>query len=96
MAADTAKLPPFRPLPYKGPNIEAIRGEGGVVYLRSREPMAKWWLHLAQTFWFSSSSLSKIMVSHLGHLVHRPSGMSSFLRSERSRGLLKMPMGRNG
>ena len=39
MAADTAKLPPFRPLPYKGPNIEAIRGEGGVVYLRSREPM---------------------------------------------------------
>jgi len=39
MAADTAELPPFRPLPYKGPNIEAIRGEGGVVYLRSREPM---------------------------------------------------------
>ena len=26
-------------MPYKGPNIEAIRGEGGVVYLRSREPM---------------------------------------------------------
>ena len=39
MAADAANLPPFRPLPYKGPNIEAIRGEGGVVYLRSREPM---------------------------------------------------------
>ena len=42
MPADTAqttKLPPFRPLPYKGPNIEVTRGEGGVVYLRSREPM---------------------------------------------------------
>ncbi len=38
MAADTAKLPPFRPLPYKGPNIEVTRGEGGAVYLRSREP----------------------------------------------------------
>ena len=37
MAADTAsttasatRLPPFRPLPYKGPNIEVTRGEGGV------------------------------------------------------------------
>jgi feruloyl-CoA synthase len=42
MPADTAqttKPPPFRPLPYKGPNIEVTRGEGGVVYLRSREPM---------------------------------------------------------
>jgi feruloyl-CoA synthase len=39
MAADTAKLPPFRPLPYKEANIEVTRGEGGVVYLRSREAM---------------------------------------------------------
>ena len=39
MAADTAKLPPFRPLPYKLPNIEVTRGEGGVVYLRSRETL---------------------------------------------------------
>jgi feruloyl-CoA synthase len=39
MAADSAKLPPFRPLPYKGPNIEVTRGEGGVVYLRSREAL---------------------------------------------------------
>src|ERR1700757_4279522 len=28
---------------------------------------------------FSSSSLSKTMVAHLGHLVQRPSGMSRFL-----------------
>ena len=46
MGADTTStlapattLPPFRPLPYKPPNIEVTRGEGGVVYLRSREPM---------------------------------------------------------
>ncbi len=39
MAADAAELPPFRPLPYRGPDIEVTRGEGGVVYLRSRSPM---------------------------------------------------------
>src|SRR5881409_3116307 len=35
--------------------------------------------HLLQTLRLSSSSLSKIMVEHLGHLVHSPSGMSRFL-----------------
>lgn len=39
MPADTANLPPFRPLPYKGPDIEVRRGENGVVYLSSRTPM---------------------------------------------------------
>ena len=39
MAADAAKLPPFRPLPYKAPDIEVTRGAGGVVYLRSRTPL---------------------------------------------------------
>jgi feruloyl-CoA synthase len=39
MTADAQNLPPFRPLKYKQPNIEATRGKGGVVYLRSREPM---------------------------------------------------------
>src|SRR5580765_6047839 len=47
--------------------------------MRSRPPMGKWWLHLGQTLRFSSSSLSNTMVSHLGHLVQSPSGMS-FLR----------------
>src|SRR5215469_3797916 len=41
--------------------------------------MGKWCIHLGQTFSFSSSSLSKIIVLHLGHFVHRPSGMSRFL-----------------
>lgn len=39
MSADAGAQPPFKPLPYKGPNIEVTRGEGGVVYLRSREPL---------------------------------------------------------
>jgi feruloyl-CoA synthase len=39
MAADQANLPPFRPLPYRAPDIEVTRGEGGVVYLRSRTPV---------------------------------------------------------
>jgi hypothetical protein len=47
--------------------------------MRSREPIGKWWLHFGQTFRFSSSSLSKIIVSHVGHFVQRPSGMSRFL-----------------
>lgn len=37
MSADAGAQPPFRKLPYKGPNIEVTRGAGGVVYLRSRE-----------------------------------------------------------
>jgi feruloyl-CoA synthase len=40
MTADPAVQPPFRPLPFKAPDIEVRRGEGGVVYLRSREPLA--------------------------------------------------------
>ncbi|MEQ1782186.1 MAG: AMP-binding protein [Hyphomonadaceae bacterium] len=39
MPADTANLPPFRPLPYRGPDIEVRRGENGAVYLKSRSPM---------------------------------------------------------
>ncbi len=39
MSADAGALPPFRKLPYRGPDIEVTRGEGGVVYLRSRSPM---------------------------------------------------------
>jgi feruloyl-CoA synthase len=39
MPADTANLPPFRPLPYRGPDIEVRRGENGAVYLTSRSPM---------------------------------------------------------
>ena len=39
MAADQANLPPFRPLPYRAPDIEVTLGEGGVVYLRSRTPV---------------------------------------------------------
>src|SRR5262245_42535707 len=46
--------------------------------MRSRAPMGKWYWHLVQTLRFSSNSLSKTMVSHLGHLVHRPSGISRF------------------
>lgn len=39
MPADTANLPPFRPLPYRGPDIEVRHGENGAVYLKSRSPM---------------------------------------------------------
>src|SRR5579863_6401717 len=48
-------------------------------WMRSRALMGKWCIHLGQTFSFSSNSLSKIIVLHLGHFVHRPSGMSRFL-----------------
>src|SRR5882724_6292490 len=48
-------------------------------WMRSREPMGKWWSHFEQTFRFSSSSLSKSIVSHVGHFVQRPSGISRFL-----------------
>src|SRR5712671_5515442 len=47
--------------------------------MRSRAPIGKWWPHLAQTLRLSSSSLSKIIVAHFGHFVHRPSGISRFL-----------------
>src|SRR5579871_5078210 len=47
--------------------------------MRSRALMGKWYWQRGQTFRFSSSSLSKTMVLHLGHLVHRPSGISRFL-----------------
>src|SRR6476646_3906912 len=46
--------------------------------MRSREPIAKWCWQCVQTFRFSSSSLSKTIVPHLGHLVHSPSGISRF------------------
>jgi feruloyl-CoA synthase len=39
MSADAGGQPPFKPLPYKAPDIEVTRGEGGVVYLRSRTPL---------------------------------------------------------
>jgi feruloyl-CoA synthase len=39
MSADAAKLPPFKPLPFKAPDIEVRRGENGVVYLSSRTPL---------------------------------------------------------
>src|SRR4051812_7559282 len=48
-------------------------------WIRSRAVMAKWFWHFGQTLLFSSSSLSKTMVEHFGHLVQRPSGIS-FLR----------------
>src|SRR5580698_4108740 len=48
-------------------------------WMRSRALMGKWWPHLEQTLRLASNSLSKIIVLHLGHLVHRPSGMSRFL-----------------
>ena len=46
--------------------------------MRSRAPMGKWCWQCGQTFRFSSNSLSKTIVAHFGHLVHRPSGMSRF------------------
>lgn len=39
MSADAGGKAPFKPLPYKAPDIEVTRGEGGVVYLRSRTPV---------------------------------------------------------
>ena len=39
MGADAAKLPPFRKLPFKAPDMDVRRGEGGVVYLSSRTPL---------------------------------------------------------
>src|SRR6266850_8110995 len=36
-------------------------------------------MQCVQTLRFSSNSLSKTIVLHLGHLVHRPSGISRFL-----------------
>jgi feruloyl-CoA synthase len=33
-------LPPFRPLPFRDPDVEVTRGGGGTVYLRSRTPLA--------------------------------------------------------
>lgn len=39
MPADAAKLPPFRRLPFKAPDMDVRRGEGGVVYLSSRTPL---------------------------------------------------------
>src|SRR5438105_9169128 len=54
--------------------------------MRSRAPMGKWCWQWEQTLRFSSSSLSKTMVAHLGHLVQRPSGISRFLDLERSLG----------
>jgi len=39
MPADAAKLPPFRKLPFKAPDMDVRRGEGGVVYLSSRTPL---------------------------------------------------------
>ena len=39
MSADAGGQAPFKPLPYKAPDIEVTLGEGGVVYLRSRTPV---------------------------------------------------------
>src|SRR6516225_4311224 len=46
--------------------------------MRSREPIGKWCWQWVHTFRFSSSSLSKTIVLHLGHFVHNPSGISRF------------------
>src|SRR5690242_4878766 len=48
-------------------------------WIRSLELIGKWCWQCVQTFRFSSSSLSKTIVAHLGHLVHKPSGISRFL-----------------
>jgi feruloyl-CoA synthase len=40
MPADAATLPPFRPLPFRLPDIEVRHGANGVVYLSSRTPLA--------------------------------------------------------
>src|SRR5258706_994395 len=65
-------------------------------WMRSREPMGKWCWHCVQTLRFSSSSLSKTMVLHFGHLVHRPSGISRFLDLDASRGFLANVVGALG
>jgi hypothetical protein len=41
--------------------------------------MGKWYWQRLQTLRFSSSSLSKTIVLHLGHFVHKPWGISFFL-----------------
>src|SRR5256885_15492930 len=56
--------------------------------MRSRAPIGKWCWQWGHTFRFSSSSLSNTIVLHLGHLVHRPSGISRFLDLARSLGFL--------
>ena len=40
MSADAGGQAPFKPLPYKAPDIEVTQGKGGIVYLRSRTPPA--------------------------------------------------------
>ena len=50
--------------------------------------MGKWYWQRVQTFRFSSSTLSKTIVLHLGHLVHKPSGISRFLDLAPSFGFL--------
>src|SRR5215831_598903 len=47
--------------------------------MRSRELIGKWCWHCVHTLRFSSNSLSKTIVVHLGHLVQSPSGISRFL-----------------
>src|SRR5437867_6767428 len=56
--------------------------------MRSRERIGKWCWQLRQTFRFSSNSLSKTIVLHLGHFVHNPSGMSRFRDLAASLGFL--------
>jgi hypothetical protein len=46
--------------------------------MRSLELIGKWCWQCVQTLRFSSSSLSKTIVEHFGHLVHKPSGISRF------------------
>jgi feruloyl-CoA synthase len=41
MPADAAKLPPFKKLPFKAPDMDVRRGENGVVYLASRTPLGE-------------------------------------------------------
>src|SRR2546422_5580724 len=61
--------------------------------MRSRAPIFEWCWHLGQTLRFSSSSLSKTIVEHFGHLLQSPSGIS-FLRDlpEPSFGFLTKPV----
>src|SRR5579862_355947 len=56
--------------------------------MRSRALMGKWYWQRVQTLRFSSSSLSKTIVLHLGHLVHKPSGISRFFDLAPSFGFL--------
>src|SRR3954465_4644555 len=44
--------------------------------MRSLALIWKWWPQWVQTLRFSSNSLSNTMFEHLGHLSHRPSGIS--------------------